>query len=87
MVAAEEGVVSFEEACALHPECEVLHVCYRVPTEAFPGGFECLLLVPKAKLREARDRGAKPPFWRHGETIEITPTASPSGGDLFGRGA
>lgn len=66
-------VVSFDEACELYPDHEILRFRTQVPSEAFPAGFECLIKVPKAKLRAARDAGGKPPFWRHGEQIDITP--------------
>lgn len=72
-MSAAEGVVSFDEACVLHPDHEILRFRTSVPSEAFPSGFECLIKVPKAKLRTARDAGGKPPFWRHGELIDITP--------------
>ena len=43
------------------------------PIEGWPNGFECLIAIPKAKLRALRDVGGKPPFWRHGETIHAKP--------------
>jgi len=74
-MSAAEGVVSFDEACALHLDHEILRFRTRVPSAAFPAGFECLIKVPKAKLREVRAAGGKPPFWRHGEPIDIAPAA------------
>lgn len=72
-MSAEQAAVTFDEACALHPDHEILRYRTSMPSEAFPAGFECLLKVPKAKLRAARDAGGKPPFWRHGELISIVP--------------
>ena len=43
------------------------------PIDGWPDGFECLIAIPKAKLRALRDAGGKPPFWRHGEVIEAKP--------------
>jgi hypothetical protein len=77
-MSAAEVVVSFDEACALHPDHEILRFRTRMPSAAFPAGFECLIKVPKAKLRAARDAGGKPPFWRHGELIDIAPPADAS---------
>jgi len=50
------------------------------PIEGWPNGFECLIAIPKAKLRALRDAGGKPPFWRHGEVIEARPPRPDSGG-------
>ena len=50
------------------------------PIEGWPNGFECLIAIPKGKLRALRDAGAKPPFWRHGEVIEARPPRA-DGGD------
>lgn len=72
-MSAVEGCVSFDEACALHPDHEILRYRNRIPSEAFPTGFECLIKVPKAKLVAVRAAGGKPPFWRHGELIDIAP--------------
>lgn len=72
-MSAEEGAVAFDEACALYPDHEILRFRTGVPSEAFPAGFGCLIKVPKAKLRATRDAGGNPPFWRHGELIDIAP--------------
>lgn len=72
-MSADEGAITFDEACTLYPAHEILRFRTGVPSEAFPAGFECLIKVPKAKLRAARDAGGKPPFWRRGELIDITP--------------
>lgn len=48
------------------------------PIEGWPKGFECLIAIPKAKLRALRDAGGKPPFWRHGEVMD----AKPAGADV-----
>ena len=64
----------FAEHAAAHPDHEL--IVYRntvEPIEGWPNGFECLIAIPKAKLRALRDAGGKPPFWRHGETIYAKP--------------
>jgi hypothetical protein len=70
---AADDAVSFDAACALYPDHEIVRYRNRVPSEAFPGGFACLFKVPKAKLKAVLDAGGKPPFWRHGELIDIGP--------------
>jgi hypothetical protein len=57
-----------------YPDHEL--IVYRntaVPIEGWPKGFECLIAVPKAKLRALRDAGGKPPFWRNGEVMHVRP--------------
>ena len=64
----------FAEHAAAHPDHEL--IVYRntvEPIEGWPNGFECLIAIPKAKLRALCDAGGKPPFWRHGETIHAKP--------------
>ena len=41
--------------------------------DGWPDGFECLIAVPKAKLRELKSEGGQPPFWRHGEVMNVRP--------------
>lgn len=41
--------------------------------DGWPDGFECLIAVPKAKLRKLKSDGGRPPFWRHGEVMNVRP--------------
>lgn len=54
-----------EEFAPDFPEFEL--IVYR----NFVAGVECLIVVPKAKLRELKSNGGRPPFWRHGEVMEV----------------
>lgn len=49
------------------------------------GGYELLIAVPKKKLRElvaqakAENKPWAPPFWRHGEVLEVRPKGGEEG--------
>ena len=63
-----------EEFAERFPDHETL--VYRntaVLIEGWPNGFECLIAVPKAKLRALRNAGMQPPFWRKGEVMHVRP--------------
>lgn len=62
---AREIDPAVEEFSADFPEHEL--IVYR--NRAF--GIECLIAVPKAKLRKLKEDGKQPPFWRHGQVMEV----------------
>ncbi len=66
-----DQVVDFDAAAARYPDHEIVALRFDVPSAEFPGGFSCLLKIPKAKIAPTLGPGGIPPFWRHGETIHV----------------
>ena len=55
-----------------HPDHEIVRVRYRIPSDHYPQGFEAVLMIPRAKIAAV----IEPSWFRHGETMTISPVPS-----------